>query len=174
MCVRGFPDMPVFEVGGHARSDTVITSLIPHMNFTYNATIVGFLVAGRGLSREPYSKIQVWRQNSSQVGVYYKVEPDINIVNIDIVCVSSIRVVANVRSCILNDEYQVSVQPGDILGLELPQTNQDEFFFVSGGPKNYIFEHEMTSPIKLNDSNYMRVQQPQIAFNLTSGSLLDS
>ena len=173
MCVRGFPDMPVFEVGARTRNDTVITTLIPDMNFTYNATIAGFIVAGRMLNREPYSKIQIWRQNSSQFGVYYRIQPDIDIVNIDIVCVSAIRVVNNVHSCILNDEYQVSVQPGDILGLELPQTNQDddsEIFFTSGGPKNYIFESKMTSPIELNDSNYiLRAQQPQIVFNLTSG-----
>lgn len=161
--------MPAFEVGHQTDNDSVLTILIPDMKFTQNATIAGFIVAGRRLNRKPHSKIQIWRQNSSQPCVYYKVQSNI-IVNANAVCVSLVEVVNNIRSCILNN-MAVSVQPGDFLGLELPQTNEtSEIYFTSGGPDNYVFRDELNSPVKLNDSNFIVVQQqPQIAFNLTSG-----
>ena len=170
-CISGFPDnMPVFEVDIRTDPDSVTTHLIPDMNFIYPATIVGFIVAGRNLIREPHSKIQIWRQNSSQPGVYYRVEPDI-ILNRDMVCASSFQVVDNVLLCILKHKYRVSVQPGDFLGLELPQTSDDrEINFISGGPINYVFQGELNSTIDLNDPGCTTVQQrPQIIFNLTSG-----
>ena len=102
-CVSGFPDMPVVEVDHRTDPDSVTTHLIPDMNFTYPATIVGFIVAGRMFNREPYSKIQIWRQNSSQPGFYYRVEPDI-IMDRNMVCVSSFRF-NSVLLCILNDTY---------------------------------------------------------------------
>ena len=63
------------------------------------------------------------------------------------------------------------MQPGDFLGLELPQTRNDgEIYFTSGGPTNYVFQGELNSTIDLNDPGHMPVQQrPQIIFNLTSG-----
>ena len=172
MCVSGFPDVPVFEVGTHIENNTVTatTTVIPDMSFTYSSIIAGFIVAGRMLNREPYFKIQIWRPGNDSL--YYRVQPNIT-VNRDVVCrASTRRVVSNVLFCILYREFRVTVQPGDILGLELPQTNQTDngVFFTSGGPKNYIFKQVLTSPIKLNDSNYtVRAQQPQIAFNLTLG-----
>ncbi len=161
--------MPVFEIGDRINNLNAITILIPDMNFTHPATIAGFIVAGRMFTRQPSSKIQIWRQNSSQPGIYYQVKPDI-ILNRYMICVSSTRVVNNVLSCILNDKYQVSVKPGDFLGLQLPQTNADSgVYFTSGGPTNYIFVGELTSPIELNNSDSTMAQWPQIAFNLTSG-----
>ena len=78
--------MPVFEVGHRTDPDSVTTHLIPDMNFTYPATIVGFIVAGRRFGGEPHSKIQIWQQNGSHSCVYYRVEPDI-ILSRDMVCV---------------------------------------------------------------------------------------
>ena len=57
--------MPAFEVNEHTGpwpgGNSVLTILIPDMNFTYNATIAGFIVAGTSVKKEPYSKIQIWR-----------------------------------------------------------------------------------------------------------------
>ena len=137
------------------------------MIFTHPATIAGFIVAGRTFNQEPSSKIQIWRQNSSQPCIYYQVEPGI-VINRDMVCVSP-QVVNNVLFCTLNGKHQVTVQPGDFLGLEL--NNGSEILFTSGGPKNYVFEHKLLiSPIELNNFDFTTAaQQPQIAFNLTSG-----
>lgn len=157
--------MPVFGVGGHTT-----TTLIPDMNFTNNVTIAGFIVAGRRFNQNPHS-IQIWRQNCSQPGTYYQVELDIT-VNI-MECSVQYRF-GNFRllSCILNDKHRVRVQPGDFLGLELSQihnTSNSEICFTSGGPMNYIFEHKLNSPAELSNSTVQR--RPQIAFNLTLGSL---
>ena len=167
-CVAGFPKMPVFEVGRQTNNDSVLTMLIPDMSFIQNATIAGFIVAGRRLNRKPHSKIQIWRQNSSQPNVYYKVQSNMNA---DVVCVSLVEVVNDIRYCILN-AMAVSVQPGDFLGLELPQTNEtSEIYFTNGGPDNYVFRGALSSPVELvNESDFTVVQQqPQITFSLTSG-----
>ena len=162
--------MPVAEVGGRTDSDNVITILIPDMNFTHHATITGFTVTGIVPIN---SKIQIWRQNTSQFDVYDRVAD----ITVDInVCVSSGPVANDVFFCILHDEFQVSIQPGDFIGLELPKTtdNSGIYFTTSGGPKNYVFEraHELTSPIKLDDSDNTTDQQPQIAFSLTIGIII--
>ena len=166
-CTRGFPDIPVSEVGRRTTTN-MTTLLIPEMNFTCNAKIIGFTVAGRSLS--PYSHIQIWRKKNSSM--YYKVE-DFS-VHGD-VCVAMQTRVGNTFLCILQDNFQVSVQPGDILGLELPATDSDEILFTNGGPTNYIFNHwsQMDYNINLSLSNGSSTAQqlPQIIFNLTSGKL---
>ena len=160
--------MPVFEVGGRTKEDTVITTLIPDMNFTYNATIAGFIVAGRRFNQNPHS-IQIWRPNGLQPVTYYQVERDITVNNME--CSVQYRF-GNFRlvSCILNSKNRVRVQPGDFLGLQLPQMiNDSGIYFTSGGPTNYIFEHKLNSPAEPNNSTVQ--QRPQIAFNLTLGTV---
>ena len=164
--------MPVFEIVQRTDSNNVLTILIPDMKFTYNATIAGFIVAGTNFMDEPHSKIQIWRQNYSQSCVYYKVQPDIIIVN---GCVSSVSVTKSIDICILKS-MAVSVQPGDFLGLEIPQTDENsEIYFTRGGPENYVFRSVLNSPAELtSNSNFTVVQQrPQIAFYLTSGIYTD-
>ena len=173
-CIRGFPDIPVSEVGRRTSDSGIATFLIPEMNFTCNATIIGFIVAGARLDREPHSQVQIWHKNSSQnSAVYYKVGN----FSVDTagrgstVCVAEGTLVGSTRWCILHNNLQVSVQPGDIFGLELPSTNNDEIFFTSGGPVNYVFERQLDSNVSLsNNGSYSNAQQlPQIVFNLTSG-----
>ena len=84
------------------------------------------------------------------------------------------RIVGDTFWCILNDNLQVSVQPGDILGIELPRTSNIEILFTNGGPVNYVFNGRPGSTVNLsNNESFSKVQQlPQIVFNLTSGKLL--
>ena len=73
---------------------------------------------------------------------------------------------------ICDKEYQVSVQPGDILGLEIPSTNDDDFdiWFTKGGPTNYVFDSQLNSTVDRSENNTIAVQQlPQIYFGFTSG-----
>ena len=152
----------------------VTTLLIPEMNFTCNASIIGFIVAGRNLNSGSHSQIQIWRKNNSQNSVYYKVgSVYVNTVNSnDGVCVAK-RIVGPTYWCILND--QLLVQPGDILGLELPDNN-NEIFFTKGGPENYVFQGQLEFDVTLsndNDSSYTYVRQlPQISLNFTSGKII--
>ena len=65
--------------------------------------------------------IQVWRENSSQPGHYYKTSDDIAINNAS--CVGGLKEVlftdSGVFHCNLNQSTK-AIEPGDILGLELP------------------------------------------------------
>ena len=74
---------------------------------------------------------------------------------------------------ILHENLQVSVQPGDILGLELPATDSVEILFTNRGPTNYIFRHsnQLDSNTNLSLNGRATAQQlPQITFNLTAGT----
>ena len=42
-CIRGFPDIPVSQVDGRTTTTNMTTLLIPEMNFTRNASIIGLL-----------------------------------------------------------------------------------------------------------------------------------
>ena len=126
------------------------------------------------MDNRPHSQVQIWRRNGSHNStIYYQVGG----VVVDTagqgstVCVAERTIIGNTRWCILHDNLQVSVQPGDIFGLELPSTKDDEIFFTSGGPVNYVFGRQLDSNVNLsNNGSYSNVQQlPQIVFNLTSG-----
>jgi hypothetical protein len=146
------------------------------MKFTCNASIVGFIVAGRNFYRSPYSRIQIWRNNHAQN--YYQVHNiSMNLDNGNPVCMASWTVQQLgifLSWCILLGNIQFSVQPGDIIGLELPATTSDHgIYFTRGGPITYVFDGQLNSISTINLSNnrsYSEFQQlPQIIFNLTAG-----
>jgi hypothetical protein len=149
------------------------TLLIPEMNFTCTASIVGFIVSGTFLDDGPHSQVQIWRKSisPSSTGSYYQVG---NVPVHDGSCVAMQEIVDDTYYlCILHDNFQVSVQSGDILGLELPATVSDEILFTNGGPTNYIFRHlnqlDSSINLSLNGSSATAQQLPQIIFFLTSG-----
>ena len=128
-------------------------------------------MAGRRLDTWPHSKIQIWRKNNdSQNSYVYYWMGNVPVQNY-YVCKD---IVGDTFWCILQDNFRVSVQPGDILGLELPATHNGEILFTSGGPTNYIFKHpnqlDPNTNLFLNGSSVAQ-QLPQIIFNLTSGKL---
>ena len=130
-CIRGFPTIPVFREDSIARKSSAVTVLIPEMNFTCSQRILAFYFGGinrQGGQQDPM--IQIWRENSSTPGNYYKIERPIPVNNSDIVCADGLTLTnpPTRRSylCILNKDYQVSVEPGDILGLEIPSTDDDD------------------------------------------------
>ena len=85
------------------------TLLIPEMNFTCTASVVGFIVSGRNLSDGPHSQVQIWRKSSSQSsGSYYQVE---SVPIHDNACVAMQELVGDTYLCILHDNFRVSVQP---------------------------------------------------------------
>lgn len=167
-CTRGFPDNPlVSEINNYMRSSTV-TLLIPAMNFTCNSTIAGFAVAGTSLNRGLNSQLQIWRKNNS---VYYKAGNII--VNTGGRICASWSIVNITYGCTLFEVSRLSVQSGDILGLELPNNNNEILFALNVGPVNYIHEHayQLNSTITLsqNENDSIANQLPQIIFNFTSG-----
>jgi hypothetical protein len=158
----------------------VTTLLIPGMNFTCNASIVGFIVTGQSFYRRSYSIIQIWRNQSS---TYYQTGSgiSINVVNSGLdPCVAYRLYTGRLLWCLLRDTLQISIQPDDILGIELPATARPNhgIFFTRGGPVNYMFERQISSSSSSNISlsslgNSSKIKQlPQIVFNLTSGEAL--
>ena len=176
-CISGFPDIPVSEVSHRTSESVATTHLIPDMNFTCNASIVGFIVAGLNFHRSPYSTIQIWRNNHAQNSYFNVHNISMNLANGNPICRASWTVQQQgilLSWCILHSNIQFSVQPGDIIGLELPATRSDrEIFFTRGGPVTYTFEGQLNSTSTVNLSNnrsYSEFQQlPQIIFNLTAG-----
>ena len=175
-CSKGFPDIALGIVSAQTHSD-VITRIIPEMNFTCNATIFGFMVAGRQLNQSPHAKIQIWRKISDfdyEILSEIKVDTNTSIRNEERVCVHVRAAIPAVFWCVLNDASHMTVQPGDILGLQLPAANNSEVYFADRGPTNYVFSGRVNSTISLlndNDTEFLKVQQlPQIVLNLTSGT----
>ena len=163
----------MFEEESIAQNSSVVTVLIPDMNFTCCETLVAFTFVGinRQKGRQD-PMIQIWRTNASHPGAYYKTGPSIPVNTDNIVCADGLPDIAfRTYLCILNKDYQVSVQPGDALGLEIPNTNNDDFdiLFTRGGPTNYVFNKRLNSTIKLSETTTTVPQLPQISFGLTSG-----
>ena len=84
--------------------------------------------------------------------------------------------------CSLNQSTsRVAIQPGDILGLELPPGTSDDvrlaFAGVSSGPSNYVFTSELADSMysgALFRHNWVVWELPQITLEIGSGKYIDS
>ena len=135
------------------------------------------MVAGSRQKRESRGeqdpKIQVWRENNSQPGVYYKPGPDIQIAAS--VCEGGLRRVSTgLFHCKLRGSAaQVSVQAGDVLGIELPPTEEDEFVLwftrpINRGAITYLFDGQLPTTVELSNRTHIKVhEQPQIKITLS-------
>ena len=132
-----------------------------------------FSVAVSDRSGQQSPKIQIWRQNDTQLqNIYYKTGQDIPILDSIDVCLRD-RIGGQVFRCTLNEAYRVSVQPGDILGLELPPESDDDLdiFFTEYGPENYVFEGSLASPANLSEADTVTNHMPQINFTVMLGKI---
>lgn len=176
---NGFPSRLVYNVFYPGSGST---RLIPEMNFTCNGVIVGYTVAGNSEIPGAGAMIQVWRENSSQPGVYYNISGGIEINGAW--CITGGRTEMYTEEevqfhCDLitnkttNKNITLSVQPEDILGLELPPNSGLAFARVTKGPTNYVFHDQssVSSPIALSSqflSNSMTIL-PQVTLEIKSG-----
>lgn len=182
-CFRGFPEIPVAEVGGYGVSGTIVSLIIPEMKFTCNKTqLAGFTFSGRdqrkGEEQDP--KIQIWRENDYQSGTYYRIGPPIPIHHLgensrEVCADGAIQLVSRTYWCSLIEDFRITIQPGDILGLELPAPSDDDFelFFTSGGPTNHVFHQPLNLTVNLYNHDEEIQQMPQITFSLTSGEVIN-
>ncbi len=172
-CTSGFPDAvsPDGSFTGQGDSTKVTTWLFPDLRFGCSGTIVRMIVAVVNRGGRGVPKIQIWRENENQYGVYCKAYPDIPIIDNSSVCVRH-RLSGGRFRCTLSDHYQLSVQSGDILGLELPPRNDDDFdiYFTPGGPTSYIFEGKLDSTVNISEATYNKSNYlPQISLVVTLG-----
>ena len=119
-------------------------------------------------------RFQIWRASDTQPGVYYKPGLDVLIFDDSPVCLRD-RLDGEIFRCTLNEAFQVSVQPGDILGLELPPEIDDDFdiYYIEQGPENYVFEGRLTSTANLSEANRVTSHMPQINFTVMLGNIID-
>ena len=175
----GFPDV-VSPSGGISQGNTnnVTTRLFPELKFGCSGKIVRFTVAVVNGSGQQKPKIQIWQLNDTQLSdTYFKSGLDIPIVDNSAVCLRHRRS-DRIFRCTLNEAYQVPVQPGDILGLELPPKINDNFdiYFIETGPLNYVFEGSLTSTANLSEASRVTSHMPQINFTVMLGNtnIIDS
>ena len=162
---------------GHSRgnSSNIVTRLIPELKFTCHGIITQFTVGGGQRPGLQDPRIQVWRECSNQPGTYFKPVPDIA-VNAT-VCNGSVKMLSQgVFQCTLQERFQVQVQAGDILGIELPPTDDQDFEVhftnTSGGPVNYVFQGQILSAAELASRESEVEDQPQINITLAPPGII--
>ena len=153
------------------RFDTIETRLLFSMNFTCHGTIVGWTVTGeRVQGKTQYPELQVWRANSSRgLNYYYKPGQDIPVNPEGSACEIVTKTCGQIFQCRLRADYQVSVQPGDILGVELPNVTISGFhlYFISipGTQDHYIYREQLQSSIDIS-SHLIRQLDDQLLISL--------
>ena len=146
------------------------------MNITCNGVITGYTAALRQQSGEQDRPIilQLWRKKFSQPDTYHKMNSQIAID--EILCMDGLtEVLGEVFHCNLdrNNIMLVSVQPGDILGLQSSERHADDimlgFAKVSSGPTNYMVDEGFFSPAATSSTASMISSElPQIALEIES------
>ena len=122
------------------------------MNFTCSGVIKMVTVTGvlkQGGQRKPI-KLQTWRpENANEYGRYHQVnsiELPSNVCKMDKLKKMMFRqtdIQFSEYVCTLKNEVQMLVEPGDILGLEIPtkpNANFELYSLTESGLTNYIFE----------------------------------
>ena len=157
--------------GGGSPDSRARTRIIPEMNFTCSGTVTHWRAAGEfrtGGNAEINSVLSIWREKSG--GTYDRVD------GIELGrCGSGVQAtlvtgMSNIYKCTLPESERVSVQPGDIVGIELPSDNRAKFRLYfdssSSGPTNYVFNgHD--SMFSLSQASSTRIQdQPQISLTV--------
>ena len=156
-----------------ADGSMAITRIIPDMNFTCSGTVTGWRAAGEirtAGSAEINSVLSIWRERSNEPGTYDRTD------GIELGrCGSedpapSVMGMSNVYECSLPQSETVSVQPGDVVGVELPGRTRVRFrlyFDNSGRSTNYIFSQSLQT-FNLDQNDGTELAQPQISLTVES------
>ena len=167
LCTSGTScDTREVSQGGRSR-----TRIIPEISFNCSGTVTGWSAAGEirsagGGSATTNSVLSIWRERSSGSGTYDRVS------GIDLGICSSENpaplVMDNIYECIL--PQTVSVQPGYIVGIELPPENESKFrlyFNSQGGQTNHVFDgHGTTFSLSQAITMEETSDQPQISLTI--------
>ena len=145
------------------------TRIIPDMNFTCSGTVTGWRAAGEirdAGNAQTNSVLSIWRETSSGSGTYDRVSgTELGICGTQD---PAALVMSNIYECIL--PQTVSVQPGYIVGIELPPENESKFrlyFNSQGGQTNHVFNgHGTTFSLSQAISSEETSDQPQISLTI--------
>ena len=153
----------------------LITRLFPNLKFGCFGTIVRVTAAVWDTSyfRQPQApKIQIWREDKTQPGLYHKTSSDVQIKGSNPPCYPSTMRNNRIFQCTLREDYRISVQPGDFLGLEIPPYPDDDLvvYFKAGGPTNLVFQRRLGFTVDLSTEPHIIANvEPQINFLVVLG-----
>ena len=183
MCTSGFPTVDSSDgESGQGTENKVTTWLYPNLRFGCKGRVVRLIVAVVDRTNgQQIPKLQIWRQNQTDPGIYFKTTFDIPVVNNRSVC-SNRGHNGGIFRCSLNETYQAHVQPGDFLGIELPPSNDVDLDIEFKNSETtfspvYMFEGRLNSTVNIshainssNGSDQLKV--PQISLLVTLGRLI--
>ena len=174
-CLSRFPSTVILQGNGRGERNVITTRLFPDMQFGCFGTIVQVTAAVVDDNGQQTSKIQIWRENNTQSGLYHKISSsDILVRKHNPPCYrNSLR--SGIFQCTLREDMRISVQPGDFLGLEIPSINNDdlEIHFKAGGPTNLVFQGQLGSTVDLSTEPHATTNdEPQITFLVVLGTFL--
>ena len=147
------------------------TRLFPDLKFGCYGTIVRVTAGVLDNNGGQTPKIQFWRENVTQTGLYYKTSSDVEIRRSNPPCYRN-TLSDGIFQCTLREDLRISVQPGDFLGLEIPPINDDdlEIYFKVGGPTNLVFQRLLNSTVDLSaQPPIVTNDEPQITFLVVLG-----
>ena len=139
-CAYGFPTQDEFRpnVSRDERGYFGRSRLIPGMNFTCNGTITRVIVGGVMRSgNQKKLKLHIWKEDATEPGIYHRSGKAI------VLALSNNMCNGQNRRCTLQlmGGEQISVEPGDILGIEVPPSDDADFELHSvpmPGLMNYV------------------------------------
>ncbi len=150
-------------------NNDVITRIIPDMNFTCSGRVIRWRAAGMvqtqsGGNANKNPALGIWRERSSDPPTYDRVER-IKLGR----CGALVPGTSNIYECNLAHDDRVRVQPGDIVGIEIPTASDVRFrlyFNINLGAKNYIFNGQVSHiSLDQHDDTVIR-DQPQISLTV--------
>ena len=149
------------------------TRIIPAISFTCSGTVTGWRAAGEirdAGSAMTNSVLSIWRERNSGSGTYDRISGS----RIELgICgtqdpAPSVMNNINIYECIL--PKTVSVQPGYIVGIELPPQQESKFrlyFNSQGGQTNHVFDGRGTTfSLSQAISSEETSDQPQISLTI--------
>ena len=176
-CADGFPDSMMQFRNDRDRSTSYFSDrsvaasysiLIPGMKFTCNGTITKVTVGGvmRSGNQRMKLKLRIWKENANKLGIYHRSGKEI---------VLALNNMCNERCMFqLMSEKQISVEPGDILGIELPPSEDADYELHSVPAPwltNYIFKAtNLPSTVDLCKRIDETKEKPLIMFEINRDS----
>ena len=139
---------------------------------------MGVSAAILDVARGTKPKIQIWRENETQSGLYHMMSSTDNLIRWGNNRCYRGTLSRGIYHCYaLRENYRISVQPGDFLGLEIPPINKEdpEIYFKDGGPTNLVFQYPLGSTVDLSTDSYnITYDEPQITFLVLLGKKMVS
>ena len=128
------------------------------MNFTCTGRIVKWRAAGelpaQTSDENDNTKLRIWRRVENSPGFYSRTQLTIALGLCNNGRIAD-TIATNVHECRLNNNLQVPVQAGDIIGMEIPLSRRRVFtpyFDTETGPTNYDLFNLTASEVSLSDT----------------------